>query len=80
MPFACGDSRSRGAQGRRVWEVPLAFAEVLPTFVYEFSQRLKDEFSKTGNQATFSHPSGHPDFSGGLQAYYREWAEEESLC
>ena len=43
----------------RVWEFRFAFAEVLPIALFkELRQRLRDEFSKTGNQATFYHPSG----------------------
>ena len=64
MPFACGDSRSRGAQGQPGLGVPFAFSEVLPiTLFKELRQRLKDEFSKTGNQATFTIQVANPDFS-----------------
>ena len=62
----------------RVWEFRFAFAEVLPIALFkELRQRLKDEFSKTGNQATFTIRVANPDFSADLlQAYYREIFEE----
>ena len=62
----------------RVWEFRFAFAEVLPiTLFKELRQRLKDEFSKTGNQATFTIQVANPDFSADLlQAYYREVFED----
>ena len=62
----------------RVWEFRFAFAEVLPIALFkELRQRLKDEFSKTGNQATFTIQVANPDFSADLlQAYYREVFEE----
>ncbi|MDB8628023.1 PolC-type DNA polymerase III [Streptococcus parasanguinis] len=62
----------------RVWEFRFAFAEVLPIALFkELRQRLKDEFSKTGNQATFTIQVANQDFSADLlQAYYREVFEE----
>jgi len=62
----------------RVWEFRFAFAEVLPIALFkELRQRLKDEFSKTGNQATFTIQVTNPDFSANLlQAYYREVFED----
>ena len=58
----------------RVWEFRFAFAEILPiTLFKELRQRLKDEFSKTGNQATFTIQVANQNFSTDLlQAYYRE--------
>ena len=62
----------------RVWEFRFAFAEILPiTLFKELRQRLKDEFSKTGNQATFTIQVANQDFSADLlRAYYREVFEE----
>ena len=62
----------------RVWEFRFAFAEVLPIALFkELRQRLKDEFSKTGNQATFTIQVANPEFTADLlQAYYREVFEE----
>ena len=62
----------------RVWEFRFAFAEVLPIALFkELRQRLKDEFSKTGNQATFTIQVANQDFSDDLlQAYYREVFED----
>ena len=62
----------------RVWEFRFDFAEILPiTLFKELRQRLKDEFSKTGNQATFTIQVANQDFSADLlRAYYREVFEE----
>ena len=50
----------------RVWEFRFAFAEVLPIALFkELRQRLKDEFSKTGD---LYHPSGQSGFFCGFIA------------
>ena len=61
--------------------VRFAFAEVLPIALFkELRQRLKDEFSKTGNQATFTIQVANQNFSTDLlQAYYREVFEDGPL-
>ena len=80
MPFACGEIQEVVVHKvSRVWEFRFAFAEILPIALFkELRQRLKDEFSKTGNQATFTIQVANQDFSAGFiaAAYYREVFEE----
>ena len=57
-----------------IWEFRFAFENILPFELFlALKKGLKEEFSKTGNQATFEIKTKGQDFSGELlQAYYRE--------
>ena len=58
----------------KVWEFRFVFENILPFELFlELKRGLKEEFSKTGNQATFEIKTKRQDFSRELlQAYYRE--------
>ena len=58
----------------KVWEFRFVFENILPFELFlELKRGLKEEFSKTGNQATFEIKTKDQDFSRELlQAYYRE--------
>lgn len=58
----------------KVWEFRFVFENILPFELFlELKRGLKDEFSKTGNQASFEIKTRNQDFSRELlQAYYRE--------
>ncbi|WP_225749972.1 PolC-type DNA polymerase III [Streptococcus sp. Marseille-Q4154] len=57
-----------------IWEFRFVFENILPFEVFlELKKGLKEEFSKTGNQASFEIKTRSQDFSRELlQAYYRE--------
>lgn len=57
-----------------IWEFCFAFEDILPFELFlALKKGLKEEFSKTGNQATFEIKTKNQDFSRELlQAYYRE--------
>ena len=57
-----------------IWEFRFVFENILPFELFLALKRgLKEEFSKTGNQATFEIKTKDQDFSRELlQAYYRE--------
>ena len=57
-----------------IWEFRFAFENILPFELFlALKKGLKEEFSKTGNQATFEIKTKHQDFSKELlQAYYQE--------
>lgn len=57
-----------------IWEFRFTFENILPfDFFLALKKGLKEEFSKTGNQATFEIKTKHQEFSRELlQAYYRE--------
>ena len=57
-----------------IWEFCFAFENILPFELFlALKKGLKEEFSKTGNQATFEIKTKNQDFSRELlQAYYRE--------
>ena len=57
-----------------IWEFHFVFENVLPFELFlALKKGLKEEFSKTGNQATFEIKTKDQDFSRELlQAYYRE--------
>ena len=65
----------------KVWEFRFVFENILPFELFlELKRGLKDEFSKTGNQASFEIKTRNQDFSRELlQAYYRE-AFSEGPC
>ena len=58
----------------KVWEFHFVFENILPFELFlELKRGLKDEFSKTGNQASFEIKTRNQKFSRELlQAYYRE--------
>lgn len=58
----------------KVWEFHFVFENILPFELFlEFKRGLKEEFSKTGNQASFEIKTRNQEFSRELlQAYYRE--------
>ena len=58
----------------KVWEFHFVFENILPFELYlELKRGLKEEFSKTGNQASFEIKTRNQEFSRELlQAYYRE--------
>ena len=58
----------------KVWEFRFVFENILPFELFlELKRGLKDEFSKTGNQASFEIKTRNQEFSRELlQAYYRE--------
>ena len=58
----------------KIWEFRFAFENILPFELFlALKKGLKEEFSKTGNQATFEIKTKNQDFSRELlQAYYRE--------
>ena len=58
----------------KVWEFRFVFENILPFELFlELKRGLKEEFSKTGNQASFEIKTRNQDFSRELlQAYYRE--------
>ena len=58
----------------KVWEFHFVFENILPFELFlELKRGLKEEFSKTGNQASFEIKTRNQDFSRELlQAYYRE--------
>ena len=58
----------------KIWEFHFVFENILPFELFlELKKGLKEEFSKTGNQATFGIKTKNQDFSRELlQAYYRE--------
>ena len=58
----------------KVWEFRFVFENILPFELFlELKRGLKDEFSKTGNQASFEIKTRNQDFSRELlQVYYRE--------
>ena len=57
-----------------IWEFRFVFENILPFELFlALKKGLKEEFSKTGNQATFEIETKDQDFSRELlQAYYRE--------
>ena len=57
-----------------IWEFRFTFENILPFNLFlALKKGLKEEFSKTGNQATFEIKTKHQEFSRELlQAYYRE--------
>lgn len=57
-----------------IWEFRFVFENILPLELFlALKKGLKEEFSKTGNQATFEVKTKNQDFSRELlQAYYRE--------
>ena len=57
-----------------IWEFRFVFENILPFELFlALKKGLKEEFSKTGNQATFEIKTKDKDFSRELlQAYYRE--------
>ena len=57
-----------------IWEFRFAFENILPFELFlALKKGLKEEFSKTGNQATFEIKTKNQDFSRELlQAYYHE--------
>ena len=57
-----------------IWEFRFVFENILPFELFlALKKGLKEEFSKTGNQATFEVKTKNQDFSRELlQAYYRE--------
>ena len=58
----------------KIWEFHFVFENILPFELFlALKKGLKEEFSKTGNQATFEIKTKGQDFSRELlQAYYRE--------
>lgn len=58
----------------KIWEFRFVFENILPFELFlALKKGLKEEFSKTGNQATFEIKTRHQDFEKELlQAYYRE--------
>ena len=58
----------------KLWEFRFVFENILPFELFlELKRGLKEEFSKTGNQASFAIKTRNQDFSRELlQAYYRE--------
>ena len=58
----------------KIWEFRFVFENILPFELFlELKKGLKEEFSKTGNQATFEIKTRHRDFAKELlQAYYQE--------
>ena len=58
----------------KVWEFHFVFENILPFELFlELKRGLKEEFSKTGNQASFEIKTRNQEFSRELlQAYYRE--------
>ena len=58
----------------KIWEFHFVFENILPFEVFlELKKGLKEEFSKTGNQASFEIKTRSQAFSRELlQAYYRE--------
>lgn len=58
----------------KVWEFHFVFENILPFELFlELKKGLKEEFSKTGNQASFEIKTRNQEFSRELlQAYYRE--------
>ncbi len=58
----------------KVWEFRFVFENILPFELFlELKRGLKDEFSKTGNQASFEIKTRNQEFSRELlQVYYRE--------
>ena len=65
----------------KVWEFRFVFENILPFELFlELKRGLKEEFSKTGNQASFEIKTRNQDFSRELlQAYYQE-AFSEGPC
>jgi len=65
----------------KAWEFRFVFENILPFELFlELKRGLKDEFSKTGNQASFEIKTRNQEFSRELlQAYYRE-AFSEGPC
>ena len=58
----------------KIWEFRFVFENILPFELFlALKKGLKEEFSKTGNQASFEIKTRNQDFSRELlQAYYRE--------
>ena len=58
----------------KVWEFHFVFENILPFELFlELKRGLKEEFSKTGNQASFEIKTRNQEFSRELlQAYYQE--------
>ena len=58
----------------KIWEFRFVFENILPFELFlALKKGLKEEFSKTGNQATFEIKTRHQDFAKELlQTYYRE--------
>ena len=58
----------------KIWEFRFVFENILPFELFlALKKGLKEEFSKTGNQATFEIITRHQDFEKELlQAYYQE--------
>ena len=58
----------------KIWEFRFVFENILPFELFlALKKGLKEEFSKTGNQATFKIKTRHQDFAKELlQAYYQE--------
>ena len=65
----------------KAWEFRFVFENILPFELFlELKRGLKDEFSKTGNQASFEIKTRNQEFSRELlQVYYRE-AFSEGPC
>ena len=65
----------------KIWEFRFVFENILPFELFlALKKGLKEEFSKTGNQATYEIKTKNQDFSRELlQAYYRE-AFSEGPC
>ena len=65
----------------KVWEFHFVFENILPFELFlELKRGLKEEFSKTGNQASFEIKTRNQEFSRELlQAYYQE-AFSEGPC
>ena len=65
----------------KVWEFRFVFENILPFELFlELKRGLKEEFSKTGNQASFEIKTRNQEFSRELlQVYYRE-AFSEGPC
>ncbi|MDO4666541.1 MAG: PolC-type DNA polymerase III [Streptococcus sp.] len=64
-----------------IWEFQFYFEKILPIEIFrELKNRLNEEFSKTGNQASFTIQVKNQEFSDELlQDYYKEVFEHE-LC
>ena len=62
-----------------IWEFHFSFEEILPIDIFqELKKCLKEEFSKTGNQAVFEIRTINKDFTDELlQAYYQEAFTED---
>ena len=65
----------------KIWEFHFVFSNILPIEIFlELKKGLREEFSKTGNQAVFEIRALSQEFSNELlQAYYKE-AFSEGPC